>query len=166
MQRAGGSSLIQPISWTKLEGGALRRRLPHPLDPGYPRDPRSNSNSQNFFCHAAQNFPKEQVKPTLMKTKSKISAYILRSSAAALLFSGMIVALSSAINVPNHPSKVSVPQNSTPLGVSGHESGSSAAASATRSNRTLTFADRAAYQRAIEDVYWRHRIWPAANAGP
>src|SRR5947207_9520377 len=28
------------------------------------------------------------------------------------------------------------------------------------SQRTLTFAERAAYQRAIEDVYWRHRIWP------
>src|SRR5947208_6136158 len=26
--------------------------------------------------------------------------------------------------------------------------------------RTLTFAQRVAYQRAIEDVYWRHRIWP------
>jgi hypothetical protein len=24
----------------------------------------------------------------------------------------------------------------------------------------LTLADRVAYQRAIEDVYWRHRIWP------
>ena len=24
----------------------------------------------------------------------------------------------------------------------------------------LTFADRVAYQRAIEEVYWRHRIWP------
>ena len=30
----------------------------------------------------------------------------------------------------------------------------------------LTFADRVAYQRAIEDVYWRHRIWPDTNAGP
>jgi N-acetylneuraminic acid mutarotase len=28
------------------------------------------------------------------------------------------------------------------------------------SQRTLTFADRVGYQRAIEDVYWRHRIWP------
>ncbi len=26
--------------------------------------------------------------------------------------------------------------------------------------RTLTFAERVAYQRAIEEVYWRHRIWP------
>ena len=36
----------------------------------------------------------------------------------------------------------------------------------TVSHRTLTFADRVAYQRAIEEVYWRHRIWPKANAGP
>src|SRR6476619_7409491 len=28
------------------------------------------------------------------------------------------------------------------------------------SQRTLTFAERVAYQRAIDDVYWRHRIWP------
>lgn len=28
------------------------------------------------------------------------------------------------------------------------------------SQRTLTFAERVAYQRTIEDVYWRHRIWP------
>src|SRR5262249_2730565 len=26
--------------------------------------------------------------------------------------------------------------------------------------RTLTFAERVAYQRAIEEVYWGHRIWP------
>src|SRR6266481_3946567 len=26
--------------------------------------------------------------------------------------------------------------------------------------RTLSFAERVTYQRAIEDVYWRHRIWP------
>ena len=28
----------------------------------------------------------------------------------------------------------------------------------------LTFADRVAYQRAIEEVYWRHRIWPKENS--
>src|SRR6266700_5737032 len=28
------------------------------------------------------------------------------------------------------------------------------------SQRTLTFAERVAYQRTIENVYWRHRIWP------
>src|SRR5580765_7012738 len=40
------------------------------------------------------------------------------------------------------------------------------AASAIRVDRTLTFADRVAYQRAIEEVYWQHRIWPKANGGP
>src|SRR5438552_5701677 len=29
----------------------------------------------------------------------------------------------------------------------------------------LTFAERVAYQTAIEDVYWRHRIWPNTNPG-
>src|SRR5262249_13124383 len=32
--------------------------------------------------------------------------------------------------------------------------------------RTLTFAERVAYQRAIEEVYWRHRIWPKENPDP
>jgi hypothetical protein len=27
-------------------------------------------------------------------------------------------------------------------------------------DRTLTFAERVSYQRVIEEVYWRHRIWP------
>src|SRR2546425_8008531 len=31
------------------------------------------------------------------------------------------------------------------------------------SQRTLTFAERVVYQRAIEEVYWRHRIWPKEN---
>src|SRR5881396_4175350 len=39
----------------------------------------------------------------------------------------------------------------------------SVAASGIRADRTLTFADRVAYQRAIEEVYWQHRIWPTAN---
>src|SRR5215471_1625741 len=26
--------------------------------------------------------------------------------------------------------------------------------------RTLSFSERVRYQRAIEEVYWRHRIWP------
>src|SRR5438552_14391308 len=42
----------------------------------------------------------------------------------------------------------------------------SVAASAIRADRTLTFADRVAYQRAIEEVYWQHRIWPDTNPGP
>jgi N-acetylneuraminic acid mutarotase len=31
------------------------------------------------------------------------------------------------------------------------------------SQRTLTFAQRVSYQRALEEVYWRHRIWPRSR---
>jgi hypothetical protein len=34
------------------------------------------------------------------------------------------------------------------------------------SKRTLTFAERVAYQGAIEDVYWHHRIWPKERPDP
>jgi len=34
------------------------------------------------------------------------------------------------------------------------------------SQRTLTFAERVAYQGGIEDVYWRHRIWPKERPDP
>jgi hypothetical protein len=39
-------------------------------------------------------------------------------------------------------------------------------ASTKDSQRTLTFAERVAYQRVIEEVYWRHRIWPKENPDP
>jgi hypothetical protein len=34
------------------------------------------------------------------------------------------------------------------------------------SETRLTFAERVAYQRAIENVYWRHRIWPKERPDP
>src|SRR5437879_12168600 len=34
------------------------------------------------------------------------------------------------------------------------------------SQRTLTFQERVAYQRPIEDVYWRHRISPTQRPHP
>jgi hypothetical protein len=34
------------------------------------------------------------------------------------------------------------------------------------SQRTLTFQERVSYQRAIEEVYWRHRIWPKERLDP
>jgi N-acetylneuraminic acid mutarotase len=34
------------------------------------------------------------------------------------------------------------------------------------SQRALTFAERVIYQRAIEEVYWRHRIWPTERSDP
>src|SRR5262245_42039337 len=89
-----------------------------------------------------------------MKTNNKIGAYILRGSTAALLFSCGIVALCLAINLRGQPSKAAAPRNNAAFGANGHQS------------RSVSFADRVAYQRAIEEVYWRHRIWPDTNAGP
>jgi hypothetical protein len=37
---------------------------------------------------------------------------------------------------------------------------------ANASQRTLTFQERVSYQRAIEDIYWRHRIWPEERPDP
>jgi N-acetylneuraminic acid mutarotase len=39
-------------------------------------------------------------------------------------------------------------------------------ASSNVSQRTLSFAERVIYQRAIEEVYWRHRIWPKERSDP
>ncbi|HEX4824928.1 MAG TPA: MopE-related protein [Candidatus Polarisedimenticolaceae bacterium] len=41
----------------------------------------------------------------------------------------------------------------------------SVAASHSASPRTITMEDRISAQRAIEEVYWRHRIWPKENPG-
>src|SRR5947208_12223959 len=37
---------------------------------------------------------------------------------------------------------------------------------ATSPRLTLPFSERVAYQRAIEEVYWRHRIWPKERPDP
>src|SRR5215470_11502179 len=89
-----------------------------------------------------------------MKTNNKLSAYILRRSTIALLVSCVIVALCSAINLPEQPPRARPPRGNAIFGANGHES------------RTLSFAERVAYQRAIEDVYWRHRIWPKERPDP
>jgi hypothetical protein len=101
-----------------------------------------------------------------MKKKSKISGYILRATVAALLLSCVTIGLSSAINVTNDTPEASASEHNTAFGVNAHEGAASAEASAIQRNSTLTFADRVAYQRAIEEVYWRHRIWPAQRPDP
>jgi hypothetical protein len=73
-----------------------------------------------------------------MKRKTNIRGFILRSVAATLLSCLVLVALSF----------------------------SGKAASSSGQAKTLGFAERVAYQRAIEEVYWRHRIWPEEGAHP
>jgi hypothetical protein len=74
------------------------------------------------------------------QTDVTIEAHIIRgASYLLLLVTGTVMAFFG----PQAPTKVSHP----------------AAAG-------LSFAERVAYQRAIEDVYWQHRIWPKENPGP
>src|SRR6266436_4479470 len=70
-----------------------------------------------------------------MKTKSKLSAYILRGSTTALLFSCVIVALCSAINLPEQPPKARPPRGSALFGANGHASVASMPASASDNAR-------------------------------
>jgi hypothetical protein len=63
-----------------------------------------------------------------MKTNSKISAYILRGSTAAIFFSCVIVALCSAINLPEQPPKALPPRDNAAFGANAYQ------------NRTLSFA--------------------------
>ena len=77
-----------------------------------------------------------------MKTKSKIGGHIIRSTAYAVFLSVACIALSSAFQSLNSTAK------------------------SPNQPRALGFTERVAYQRAIEDVYWRHRIWPKENPDP
>ena len=84
-----------------------------------------------------------------MKTKNKIRGHILRSAAYAALFSCVVVGFSSGFNLPGRWT-----------GLSSRFVLSDGVLKPATQTKTLAFADRVAYQRAIEEVYWRHRIWP------
>src|SRR5215831_9839255 len=73
-----------------------------------------------------------------------IQAYLLRAACYAL----MLVAM-CAIPFALAQRNVTKPGAATEL-----------------SQRTLSFEERVAYQRAIEEVYWRHRIWPRERPDP
>jgi N-acetylneuraminic acid mutarotase len=79
----------------------------------------------------------------------------IRSAAASLLFLVCVVTLTSAFNLPNRS-----PDLSSRLAALG------TAAKPAQHRTMLTLADRIAYQRAIEEVYWRHRIWPKERLHP
>src|SRR5438552_2927540 len=88
-----------------------------------------------------------------------VKAHLLLGAFYLLLFVGavVVVPLSAAINMPDPAPQFSTWQDNI-ASVKVGESVSSVLASA-----ALTFADRVAYQRVIEEVYWRHRIWPKEN---
>jgi hypothetical protein len=90
-----------------------------------------------------------------MKTKDKISGHTIRTAAYAVFVSVAFIAASSASNSPNSW------QNSP-----GTTGAYDSTAKSPSQPRAFSFAERVAFQRAIEDVYWRHRIWPKENPAP
>ena len=71
------------------------------------------------------------------QTDLAIKAHIIGGASYLLLLAAGPV---MALFVPQPPTKVSHPAGAA-----------------------LTFAERVSYQRAIEEIYWRHRIWPKEN---
>ena len=90
-----------------------------------------------------------------MKTKSKISGHIIRGVVYAVFLSVAFIAFSSASNSPNTWYKSAVATV-----------GYGSTAKTSSQPRAFTFAERVAFQRVIEDVYWHHRIWPKENPDP
>ena len=76
----------------------------------------------------------------------------IRNASAALLFLVCLVTLTSAFNLPNRSPDLSSRLASLRMAVKPRQQ-----------HTMLTLADRIAYQRAIEEVYWRHRIWPRSR---
>ena len=90
-----------------------------------------------------------------MKTKGKISGHIIRTAAYAVFLSVAFVALSFAFQSPNRWQRSA--------GITGAYDATGKTSS---QPRAFSFAERVVFQRAIEDVYWRHRIWPKENPDP
>jgi hypothetical protein len=90
-----------------------------------------------------------------MKTKSKISGYIIRSGAWAVFLWVTFIALSSAFNSPNACDKAASATGTY-----------DSTAKSPSQPRAFSFAERVTFQRAIEEVYWLHRIWPKENPDP
>src|SRR5215510_8011265 len=105
--------------------------------------PHCNDKMIGIFRTSVRNFPRTFVKGgrVPMKTKAKSGAYITRSAACAAFLSFTIVALTSAFNLSSR-----LPKSVMPV------SASAKAPTDLKQPRTLTFAKRVAYQRAIEDV--------------
>jgi N-acetylneuraminic acid mutarotase len=90
-----------------------------------------------------------------MKTKSKLGGYVTRCVICAVFLLVAVIGLSSASNSP------AIWQSAA-----GTTGAYDATGKTSSQLRTFSFADRVAFQRAIEDVYWRHRIWPRENPNP
>src|SRR6476659_9159150 len=84
-----------------------------------------------------------------MKTKNKLSAHILRGSTTALFFSCVIVALCSAINLPEQPPNARPPRGNAVFGANGHASVASMPASASDNARKSACVEFSATSQSV-----------------
>src|SRR5437762_10693645 len=87
-----------------------------------------------------------------MKTKSEISGYIARSAVIVVVLSSAIIGFAPAFYLSGTDPRLSWY--------------SAKLVKVAPQTKTLTFTERVAYQQAIEEVYWHHRIWPMERPDP
>ncbi|HEY2119536.1 MAG TPA: hypothetical protein VGH37_10165 [Candidatus Acidoferrum sp.] len=100
------------------------------------------------------------------QSKQRIRAHLLRGAFYLLLLLTICLIPFALGRNSGKPSRQFQKAPGQPQSITSPGSSQFAAVPAIRKNRTLTFADRVAYQRAIEEVYWRHRIWPKERPDP
>jgi hypothetical protein len=115
---------------------------------------RSKSGERERCAQTAGGICARQVSRVSGKILTPVTDKI-RNAAASLLFLVCLVTLTSAFNLPDRS-----PHLSSRLAFL------SMAPKPPQQRTILTLADRVAYQRAIEEVYWRHRIWPKERPDP
>ena len=144
-------ALAQPHKLDRHQESAPVRDVPSPLPPSRAPTFRLAPGCQTRQCtnrDRQRGFCARQVIRVVGKIVILVTNRI-GSTAAALLFLGCLVTLTSAFNLPNRS-----PVLSSQLAFF------RTTARPGQQHTMLTLADRVAYQRAIEEVYWRHRIWP------
>jgi hypothetical protein len=114
---------------------------------------RRNRIGFNFPKTLSVNFQRRMEKE--METKSKISGHIIRGGAWAVFLWVAIIAASSASTSPKRWQRSA-----------GTTSAYDTTGKTSSQSRVFSFAERVAFQRAIEDVYWRQRIWLKENPNP
>lgn len=80
---------------------------------------------------------------------------------ASLMASSSKAASASALDAAQNP-QITSPRESA---ASATDSMNARSETALSRSGPLSFDDRVAYQRAVEEVHWRHRIWPKENQG-
>ena len=100
------------------------------------------------------------ITPLLVALTSPPVAPVARADAVTDWNAIAATSIMSTAGRPPHVAPLSLPRGDSDVYVTpGDQTG-------WHTHPGLTFEERVAYQRAIEEVYWRHRIWPKERSDP